>query len=307
MVLDIWRQLIVLDASFNCINRGLQEATRLEANPYLEHREIPSTDHRSTALSTKLSQDGKRTSKEVQLRVQVSPDTLEKQDAENHVDEVALQANMVRPHHREYLVQDVANLYVTKSESAALDTQNKMLHSQCEHLTIQDCLRLPAPLDHQMPCFVAIELSNGLEKIKEVPAVLAIELRDQTCVDEDQLRPVSFVIDLSKCSLPLIRIPSVWSQTLEDFLCHVRRFFRPGCAIFLSSEDGYVKFFRLVKADHDITRMQVCVDEVVNENHVEESIKSFVGDILLEYASTILEEILHWDALGELFNQNAAS
>ena len=55
---------------------------------------------------------------------------------------------------------------------------------------------MSASLYHQMSCLVTIKLGNSLEEIQKIGAILSIEFRYQTRIDEDELWSISFVIDL---------------------------------------------------------------------------------------------------------------
>ena len=48
------------------------------------------------------------------------------------------------------------------------------------------------------------------------------------------------------------------------------------------------------------------MDEVVDEEHVEESVETFVCDFLLEDAAAIFEEGGEGDTLGKFFDQDLA-
>ena len=72
----------------------------------------------------------------------------------------------------------------------------EMLHAQCKDLVVNDSARLPAPLHHKVTSFIPVKLGNRLEEIQEVLTVGLIELRDQASIDEDQLRTVSFLVNL---------------------------------------------------------------------------------------------------------------
>src|SRR5262245_38157138 len=52
--------------------------------------------------------------------------------------------------------------------------------------------------------------------------------------------------------------------------------------------------------------MQICVNEIVYKHHSKESVQSFVSDIFLESASSVLQEVFHGDALCELFDEEVS-
>ena len=60
----------------------------------------------------------------------------------------------------------------------------------------------------------------------------------------------------------------------------------------------------LVEAHHDVARVQVRVHEVVDQQHVQERVKPFVRDLLLEHPAAVLEERSERDPRGELLDQD---
>ena len=60
----------------------------------------------------------------------------------------------------------------------------------------------------------------------------------------------------------------------------------------------------MVESHHDVARMQISVDKVVKKQHAEESVKAFIGNVMLEDAASVLHEVCQWDALGIFFNKD---
>lgn len=61
---------------------------------------------------------------------------------------------------------------------------------------------------------------------------------------------------------------------------------------------------REVEADHDVSRVQVGVNEIVNKEHVEKSIEALVSDFLLKYPPAVFKEGCQGDALGEFLDKD---
>lgn len=160
---------------------------------------------------------------EIEIGVEAPADALEEEDADDDVDEVALHAHVVAPDHAEDLVEDVADLDAAEGEGPALDPEHEVLHLEREDLLVDDGVGLPAALHHQMAGAVPVELGDGLEEVEEVFAVRGVEGRDEARVDEDELGPVAFLVDLVELEIPRFRVVSVGAQLLEDFFRDVGR------------------------------------------------------------------------------------
>ena len=70
------------------------------------------------------------------------------------------------------------------------------------------------------------------------------------------------------------------------------------------SAQGEVDLFGFVEADHDVARVEVGVDEIVDEEHVQESVETFVRDLFLKDAAAVFEEGGQGDAGCEFFDQD---
>lgn len=209
---------------------------------------------------------------------------------------------MMTAHHRQHLVQHVADLDVPERKRPALDAQHQMLHAEGEDLGIDDGFGAATPLHHQVAGAVAVELGDGLEEREEVGAVRLVELGDEAGVDEDQLRAVALLVDLVQLRLPRLRVVAMGSQFLQDLFGDVgglRRVVGFGVAA-----EGEVELGGFVEADHDVARVQVGVHEVVEEEHAEEGVEAFVGDFLLEDTAAGFEEGFEGDAVGEFFDED---
>jgi hypothetical protein len=58
---------------------------------------------------------------QIQFGIQAATYTFEEKDTQDHIDEIAFEADVVASHHAEDFVQDIADLDVSEGESAALD------------------------------------------------------------------------------------------------------------------------------------------------------------------------------------------
>ena len=209
---------------------------------------------------------------------------------------------MVRPHHGQDLIQHVADLDIAERERPALDPEHQMLHLERKDLGLDDRLGAPAPLHHQVPRAVPVKLGDGLEQIEEVGPVGLVEFGDQAGVDEDELRAVALAVDGVERRLPVRGAVAVGPQALEDVLGDVDGLVGVvGCAV---AAEGEGELGGLVEAHHDVARVQVGVDEVVEEEHAQEGVEAFVGDFLLEDAAAGFEEGFEGDAGGEFFDQD---
>ena len=95
----------------------------------------------------------------------------------------------------------------------------------------------------------------------------------------------------------------MWSETFENFFCHVRRLL--GIRLWSAEEAALdIDLGGLVEANHDVSRMEICVDEVVDQEHVEEGIKALVCNLFLEDTTTVLQEVFQRNTLSKLFDQN---
>jgi hypothetical protein len=122
---------------------------------------------------------------QIQFGIKTAAYAFEEKDTEDHIDEIAFEADVVAAHHTQDFVQDIADLDISEGESAALDAENQMLHTEGKDLFIDDCGGLATTFYHQVTCFVAVEFCNGFEKVEEVAAVEAVQFGDETGVDED--------------------------------------------------------------------------------------------------------------------------
>ncbi|GJD01122.1 prolipoprotein diacylglyceryl transferase [Colletotrichum higginsianum] len=278
---------------------GLQKPPGLEAGPDDQHAEVAVLGHLGAALGAQLAQDGQGAAEQVHVRVQAASDALEQEDADDDVDEVALEADVVAADHAEHLLQDVADADVAEGEGAALDAEDEVLHLEGEDVLVEHGVGLAAALAHELAGLVAVELGDGAEEVEEVCAVRLVELRHETRVDEDQLRPEALVVDAAELGGPGGRVLSlaVGAQPGEDLLrdvvvaALVARVL-PATVVPLSAELDF-GLVGLVEAHHDVAR-------------VEEGVEALGGDVLLEDAAAVLEEVGQRDALGKLLDQDAA-
>ncbi|KAL8949399.1 MAG: hypothetical protein Q9222_004482, partial [Ikaeria aurantiellina] len=119
-------------------------------------------------FNSPLPQNRQRRFKQIELRIQLPPYPLKQQDTDDDVHEIALQADVVRPHHRQHFVQNVSDLDIPERESPRFHAEHQMLHLQRKDLGIQDSGRLATPRYHQLARSIAIELRNGAEEVEEV-------------------------------------------------------------------------------------------------------------------------------------------
>ncbi len=211
---------------------------------------------------------------------------------------------MVPAHHAQHLGEHVPDLDVAEREGLALDAEDEVLHAQGEDLGVDDGVRLAAALDHEVPRAVAVELGDGFEEVEEIGAVGLVEGGDEAGVDEDQLRAVALLVDLHELLRPGFRVVAVGAQLGEDFFGDV--FGVGGRVGLLVPAEGEVESFGHVEAHHDVAGVEVGVDEVVDEEHVQEGVETFVGDFLLEYSAAVFEEGGEGDALREFFDEDLA-
>lgn len=154
-----------------------------------------------------------------------------------------------------------------------------------------------------MPRAVSVELGDGLEEVEEIRAVRGIQGRDEPGVDEDELRPVALLVDFLQLGAPGGGFMTVRAQLLEDFLSHVEGVFGGGGRLAVAAQcEG--ELFGFVEAHHDVSWVQVRVDEVVDEEHMQEGIETFVGDFLLEHAAAVFEKSGERDSLREFLDQD---
>ena len=130
--------MVVPNARFHLLCGSLQVLSDLETDPHFEHGRVALADAfeegSAAALDTELPEDwesavervsehshdsidGRRVRslplEQIEVRIETSPDAFEKENADDHVDEVAFHAHMMAPDHAQDFVQDVANLDVT--------------------------------------------------------------------------------------------------------------------------------------------------------------------------------------------------
>ena len=179
-----------------------------------------------------------------------------------------------------------------------------MLHLEREHLPLEHGVRRPAPLHHQLPRAVPVELGDRPEQREEVVAVGGGELGHQARVDEDELGAEPLPVDLREGGLPAARVRAERPQPLQHLLRDVGgggRVGRGGVP-----PEGQVEPRGLVEAHHDVAGVEVGVDEVVEEEHAEEGVEALVGEVVLEEAGAGGEEGRERDAVREFFDQDLA-
>lgn len=304
---DVRTQLIRPHTGLHLVGAGLQELPGLQADPDLQHTRIPlphtPQQTRAPTLRAQLAQDRQRALEQVQIRIQTPADALEQQDADDHVDEVALHADMVAAHHAQHLVQHIADLDVAEGEGAGFDAEDEMLHPEREDLAVDHRFGLAAPLHHQVARPVAVELGNRLEEVEEVGPVRAVERRHQARVDEDELRAVPLRVDAGELVGPRGAVVPVRAEAREDFLGDVFGVGGRGGGLLVAAQ-AEVDLLGLVEAHHDVARVEVGVDEVVDQQHVQEGVEPFVRDLLLEHAAAVFEEGGERDPRGEFLDQD---
>ena len=211
---------------------------------------------------------------------------------------------MVLTDHAEDLVEDVADFDVAEGEGAGFDAEDEVLHFESEDFLVDYGVRLAAALHHQVAGAVSVELGDGFEEVEEVGAVGRIEGSDEACVYEDKLRAITFFIDLGELGRPCLRVMAVWAQGGEDLFRDVDGVgWRFGL---FGATKGEGDLCGAVEADHDVARVEVGVDKVINEEHAQESVETLVGNFLLEDTAAILEEGSKGDALGEFLDEDLA-
>lgn len=72
-----------------------------------------------------------------------------------------------------------------------------------------------------MACAVSVEFGNGFEEVEEIRAVRLVQCRDEAGVDEDELGPVSFLVEFLELRSPGLGVVAVRAELLEDFFGHV--------------------------------------------------------------------------------------
>lgn len=288
------------------VRTRLQKLPRLQPSPHLQQRDIPLLDtlpqRLAPALTAQLPQNRQRALEEIEVRIQTSADTLEQQDADHDVHEVAFHAHVVRAHHAQHLGEHVPDPDVAERKGLALDAEDEVLHAQGEDLGVDDGVGLAAALDHEVPGAVAVELGDGLEEVEEVGAVGLVEGGDEAGVDEDELGAVALLLDLMELLRPGFGVVAVGAELREDFLGDV--FGVGGRVGLLVPAEGEIESFGLVEADHDVSGVEVGVNEVVDEEHVQEGVEAFIGDFLLEDSAAVFEEGGEGNALRKFFDED---
>lgn len=119
--------MIVLDARFHLLSRSLQVLSNLKTDPYFQHGCVALTyaleERSAAALGTELAQDWESAAEgvstqmememdgmgwdgcaglpleQIEVRIETSPDSLEKENADDHVDEVTFHAHVMAADH----------------------------------------------------------------------------------------------------------------------------------------------------------------------------------------------------------------
>ena len=199
---------------------SLQELPSLQPNPNPNHTEIALPrrlkQRTATSLGAELTKNGQRALKKIHIRVQVAANTFEQKNTDNHVYEIALHADMVRPHHAEDFVEDIADFDVPEGEGAAFDAKDQVLHFEGEDLLVDDCVGLAATFDHQVPGAVAVELSDSFEEVEEIGAVCGVQGGDEAGVDEDELWAVALFVKFGELVRPGGWVVAVRTKLRED-------------------------------------------------------------------------------------------
>lgn len=99
---------------------------------------------------------------------------------------------------------------------------------------------------------------------------------------------------------------AVGTELLEDVFRDVGGVGGWGGGFFVPAE-GEGDLLGFVEADHYVARVEIGMDEIVDEEHVQEGVETFIGDFLLEDPAAVFEEGSEGDALGEFLNQDLAS
>lgn len=128
--------MIVHDARFDLLCRSLQVLPYLETDPYFEHGGVALAytfeERGAAALDTELAENRESAAErvsiqmegsigwgvrslpleQIEVRIETSPNPLEEENADDHVDEVTLHAHVMASDHAQDFVQDVADLDV---------------------------------------------------------------------------------------------------------------------------------------------------------------------------------------------------
>jgi hypothetical protein len=112
------------------LNRCLQETSRLQPRPNLQHREISTPNHRRAALGPELSKNGESAviilislfqykraqedlpSKQIQPGIQFPANPLQQQNTQYNIYKIAFQPDVVRSHHTQHFIQHIPNLNI---------------------------------------------------------------------------------------------------------------------------------------------------------------------------------------------------
>jgi len=285
------------------VNARLQELPRLESRPHLQHAKVALPDHPSPTLRAQLPQDRQRAGQQIDVRVELASNALEEQDRDDDIDKIPLHAHVVQAHHAQHLAEDIADLHVPQRQRPRFDAQHQVLHLQGEDLLVAHGVGLAAALAHQVPRAVAVELGDGLEEVEEVAAVGRVELRHEARVDEDQLRPVALGVDGGQLGDParLVLLLPEGAEARQHGLGGVGLPHGQGVG---GVGEGQVRLRGLVEAHHDVSRVQVRVHEVVDQEHAQKGVEPLVCEVGLEDAAAVLHEVRERDALRELLDED---
>ncbi len=109
---------------------------------------------------------------------------------------------MMLSYRHEDIGEDIGDLDICEGECLGFHAQYDMLHLQGERLFIYSELRSSTSLDHEFTGFVPVKLGDCPEEIDEIASVRCVEGRNQTRVDEDELRFVSLRVELLEAGNP---------------------------------------------------------------------------------------------------------
>mmetsp|Transcript_17914 Transcript_17914/g.58580 ORF Transcript_17914/g.58580 Transcript_17914/m.58580 type:complete len:242 (-) Transcript_17914:85-810(-) len=127
---------------------------------------------------------------EVQIRVELAPKAFQHSDGHDEAGEGGVDLDVVQPHQRRYLHQDVPNVESLQVEGA-VGAEPRLLHQVTHSLAegggVHTCM-LRRIVEHQVGSPLAVALCDGVEGEHAIPLISRRKLHHQTRVHKPERR-----------------------------------------------------------------------------------------------------------------------
>lgn len=142
------------------------------------------------------------------------------------------------------------------------------MHSQGEDFLVNDGLGLLTPLNHQRACSVPVEFCDSTEQGKEVFTIDGVEFGDEASINENELGLVGFLAQFCQLGFPGFRVIKVGTEAVKGGFSHIVGIggWRWGWRLaseWAGKQGEEIDFFRFIESDHNVTRVEVRMDEII--------------------------------------------